>query len=78
MVAVDPRVIPLYTYVYIPGYGPGRALDVGGAVKGSRLDLGYSDADLVLWNDWVDVYLLTPIPPPAQMIWVLPGSDEGG
>ncbi len=72
VIAVDPRVIPLYTYLYVPGYGPGRALDIGGAVKGYRIDLGYTDEDLVLWNKWVDVYLLMPPPPPEEMIWVLP------
>lgn len=72
VIAVDPRVIPLYTYLYVPGYGPGRALDIGGAVKGYRIDLGYTDEDLVLWNRWVDVYLLTPLPPPDEMVWVLP------
>lgn len=72
VIAVDPRVIPLYTYLYVPGYGPGRALDIGGAVKGYRIDLGYTDEELVLWNEWVDVYLLVPVPPPDEMIWVLP------
>lgn len=72
VIAVDPRVIPLYTYLYVPGYGPGRALDIGGAVKGYRIDLGYTDEDLVLWDKWVDVYLLMPPPPPEEMIWVLP------
>lgn len=72
IVATDPRVIPLGLSLYVPGYGPGAALDVGGAVKGYRIDLGYDDANLVLWNTWVDVYLLLPVPPPDEMIWVLP------
>lgn len=72
IVAVDPRVINLYTQMYIPGYGTGQALDVGGAVKGLRVDLGYSDEYLVPWNNWVDVYLLLPVPPPDQIIWRLP------
>ncbi len=73
IVATDPRVIPLGTSLYVPGYGTGRALDVGGAVKGFRIDLGYDDANLVLWNSWVDVYLLVPVPPPDEMVWILPG-----
>ncbi len=73
IIATDPRVIALGANLYVPDYGIGRALDVGGAVKGFRIDLGYDDANLVLWNTWVDVYLLLPIPPPDEMIWVLPG-----
>ncbi|HEC21362.1 MAG TPA: DUF348 domain-containing protein [Chloroflexi bacterium] len=72
IVAVDPRVISLGTRLYVPGYGVGTALDVGGAVKGLRVDLGYDDANLVLWNNWVDIYLLLPVPPPDQIAWVLP------
>jgi uncharacterized protein YabE (DUF348 family) len=72
VIAVDPRVIGLYTWLYVPGYGVGQALDTGGAVKGRRIDLGYEDDELVLWYDWVDVYLLTPVPPPDEIPWVLP------
>ncbi|MBN1123081.1 MAG: G5 domain-containing protein [Anaerolineae bacterium] len=72
VVATDPRVIPFFTHMYIDGYGPGQALDVGGAVKGMRIDLGYGDDDLVLWHNWVDVYLLLPVPSPDEMVWVLP------
>ena len=66
-----PRVINLYTNMYVPGYGVGQALDTGGAIKGLRIDLGYSDDDFVLWYNWVDVYLLLPIPPYDEMIWLL-------
>jgi 3D (Asp-Asp-Asp) domain-containing protein len=62
IVAVDPGVISLGTEVYVPGYGVGLAADTGGAIKGRRIDLGYSDANLELWYRWVDVYLLTPVP----------------
>lgn len=39
IVAVDPRVIPMGTRLYIPGYGYGLAADVGSAVKGDHIDL---------------------------------------
>ena len=42
IVAVDPRVIPLGSRVYVEGYGPGLAADVGGAIKGKRIDLCFN------------------------------------
>lgn len=39
VVAVDPTVIPLGTRLFIPGYGPAVAADVGSAVKGNIIDL---------------------------------------
>jgi uncharacterized protein YabE (DUF348 family) len=72
IVAVDPRVIRLGWQVYVPGYGIGLAADTGGGIIGRRIDLGYNDEDLVLWYRWVDVYLLTPVPPPESIPYVLP------
>jgi len=39
IIAVDPRVIPLGTKLYIPGYGEAMAADTGGWIKGNRIDL---------------------------------------
>jgi len=71
IVAVDPRIIELRSQVYVPGYGIGYAGDTGGAIRGRRIDLGYDDDNLVLWYRWVDVYLLTPVPPPGQINYIL-------
>lgn len=38
-IAVDPRVIPLGSEVYIEGYGTFIAEDTGGAIKGNKIDI---------------------------------------
>jgi 3D (Asp-Asp-Asp) domain-containing protein len=38
-VAVDPRLIPLGTQLFVPGYGKAVAADVGTAIKGRIIDL---------------------------------------
>ena len=40
IIAVDPRVIPLGTKLFVPGYGRAVAGDTGGAIVGNRVDLG--------------------------------------
>ena len=76
IVAVDPFVVRLGTRVYVPGYGVGEAADTGSLIRGRRIDLGYSDDELVLWYRWVDVYLLAPPPPAYQIRWILPDTPR--
>ncbi|PLS02719.1 3D domain-containing protein [Neobacillus cucumis] len=39
VIAVDPKVIPLGSKVYVEGYGVATAADTGGAIKGNRIDV---------------------------------------
>jgi 3D (Asp-Asp-Asp) domain-containing protein/peptidoglycan hydrolase CwlO-like protein len=51
VIAVDPAVIPLGTRVFVPGYGPAVAADVGSAIKGAIIDLWMpSTAQALAWG----------------------------
>ncbi len=76
IVAVDPSVIRLESKVYVPGYGEAVAADTGGAIDGRRVDLCYDDDNLVNWYKWVDVYVLTPVPSPSQINWIIPNTPK--
>lgn len=41
LAAVDPNVIPLGTYFYVPGYGLFLAADIGSAIRGYMVDLAF-------------------------------------
>jgi 3D (Asp-Asp-Asp) domain-containing protein len=43
VIAVDPSVIPLGSKVYVEGYGYAIASDTGGAIKGKKIDVFFSD-----------------------------------
>ncbi len=59
VIAVDPKVIPMRSKVYIPGYGMAVAGDTGGAIKGNIIDLGFDDARTAGWKArFIDIYLL--------------------
>ncbi len=60
--AVDKRVIPLGTKLYVEGYGYCIAADTGGAIKGNRIDLCYNSHQEALNSGYghvnVRVYVL--------------------
>ncbi|MFZ5814262.1 MAG: S-layer homology domain-containing protein [Bacillota bacterium] len=61
-VAVDPTVIPLGTLLYVEGYGYAVAVDIGGAIKGNRIDL-------FSWEPGKEAYLFGLQP---RKVWILP------
>ncbi|MCQ2545440.1 MAG: 3D domain-containing protein [Clostridia bacterium] len=58
-IAVDPRVIPLGSYGYVPGYGEVHAEDTGGAIKGKIIDVWFpSNGQCRSWGRrTVDIYI---------------------
>ncbi len=66
VIAVDPTVIPLGTKVYVQGvngvndYGYAIAGDIGGAIKGKRIDLWMENRDIIkIWGVRdVTIYIL--------------------
>jgi 3D (Asp-Asp-Asp) domain-containing protein len=60
VVAVDPKVIPLGSKLYVEGYGYAIAGDTGGAIKGDRIDVFfYSSGETARWGRrWARVFVL--------------------
>jgi len=62
IVAVDPRVIPLGTLMWVEGYGYARAADTGGLIKGNIIDVFFDTEEEAL--EWgrrkVRVLLVEP------------------
>lgn len=60
VIAVDPNVIPLGSEVYVEGYGYATAADIGGAIKGNKIDIHVPTKDKAY--DWgvrtVDVTII--------------------
>ena|SRR5699024_137816 len=60
-IAADLSVFPLGTILYIPNYGYGVVTDIGGAIKGNKIDLYFDTVDEV-YNEWgkkdIDVYIV--------------------
>jgi len=49
--AVDPTVIPLGSILFVPEYGYAVALDTGGAIKGTRIDVYFEkETDALKWG----------------------------
>ena len=60
VIAVDPKVIPLGTELFVEGYGKCVAGDTGGAIKGRRLDLFFNTkSEVYNWGrKKVKVYIM--------------------
>ncbi len=58
--AVDPKVITMGSYFYVEGYGLCKAEDIGGGIKGNKIDLGYENVQNAPWRTgYTTIYLLT-------------------
>ncbi|ANY65162.1 hypothetical protein BBD42_00705 [Paenibacillus sp. BIHB 4019] len=50
-IAADPKLFPIGSLLYIPGYGYGVVADTGSAIKGSRIDL-YFETTADVFKQW--------------------------
>lgn len=58
-IAVDPSVIKLGSHLYVSGYGYGYAVDTGGLIKGTLIDVWYTCPQAIQWGRRpVTIYVL--------------------
>ncbi|QWU17769.1 3D (Asp-Asp-Asp) domain-containing protein [Paenibacillus sophorae] len=50
-IAADPKVLPLGSILYVPGYGYAIVADTGSAIKGQKIDLYFSTTKQV-YREW--------------------------
>ena len=65
----------------VPTYQPdggqhGTSAAIEFAIKGLHIDLCYDEDNFVDWWKWIDVYLLTPVPPRGQIKYILPSYPK--
>jgi uncharacterized protein YabE (DUF348 family) len=63
------------TFLYVPGYGRGVISDYGTNTVFPNdywIDLGFSENDYQSWHQWVTVYFILPLPPPEDIMYILP------
>lgn len=67
IVATDPEFIPLGTWLYVSGYGYALAADIGGLIKGNRIDCFFWTSHV--GSGWRGGHIY---------VYVLEGKPEGG
>ncbi|HRJ26163.1 MAG TPA: 3D domain-containing protein [Fimbriimonadaceae bacterium] len=62
VIAVDPKVIPLNTLVFVEGYGLAIAADIGSAIRGNKIDVCLpTRAEALAWGRRsVRIHILRP------------------
>ena len=63
-IAVDPKVIPLQSMVYVPGFGWLRANDTGNAIKGPIIDIAMPSREAAF--KWGRRKILVKVRPPVK------------
>jgi len=69
-IAVDPKLIPMGSRLFVPQYGWGVAEDIGGAIKGNRIDVFFWTVDEAL--EWgvkeLDIFVAArPLTDPREV-----------